>query len=355
MNVDYNSLLPVREFPDHGIKWLLESPENMHTLMNVFAPDLAESIDFGRQENVPQSFIPDNLREQESDLVFLAPYRDVENGTEREVTIYLLLEHQSTSDPTMTFRVLFYMLQIWDTQRREWLDQKIPKGQWSFRPILPVVFYTGDGNWKRLRSMTELMELPKALVRFVPNPDILFMNLKGGKRREELIATGHPFGWILNVIQKENATKETLTEAIKLAVIHLEELPEEEQNQWAKLIYYLILLIYYRREPDEHEELISLVTESVHETTRQREVVKMGKTTAQVLIEEGEKRGEKRGEIRGMLRAKQEDLLRLIQVRFGSVSQDVEDKIKATSDVSHLTVLFEQGLIANNIDEMEIE
>ena len=81
----------------------------------------------------------------------------------------------------------------------------------------------------------------------------------------------------------------------------------------------------------------------------------MGKTTAQVLIEEGEKRGEKRGEIRGMLRAKQEDLLRLIQVRFGSVSQDVEDKIKATSDVSHLTVLFEQGLIANNIDEMEIE
>ncbi len=306
-------------------------------------------MDFSKLEKLPQSFIPDNLRKQESDLLFLVPFRDEETGKAREVVVYILIEHQSSPDRVMNFRVLFYMLQIWDGQRREWVDKKIPKGQWNFRPILPIVFYTGGQSWAKMLNMAELMDLPKALERFVPRHDTLFLNLKT-KPKEELIADEHPFGYLLQVIQKENATKEELTEAIKLAVQHLDNLPVEQQNQWAKLMYYLVLLIKHRRGSDEQDELISVVKESIYEHKRQEEVEKMGKTAAQVLIEEGIEQGM----ARGIIQSKQEDLLELMKVKFHSVPQTVTEKIKRMQDTGRLNELIRKILTVRSIDEMGI-
>ena len=351
--IDYSKFLPVREFPDRGIKWLLESKENVEALLDIVADDLSKNMDFSKLEKLPQSFIPDNLRKQESDLLFLVPFRDPEAEKVRKVMIYILIEHQSTPDRVMNFRVLFYMLQIWDRQRREWIDEEIPKGQWNFRPVLPIVFYTGEQSWAKMLSMSELMDLPKALERFVPQHDTLFLNLRT-KSSEELIAYDHPFGYLLQVIQKENATKEEVTEVIKLAVKQFDSLPLEQQHQWAKLMYYLILLIYHRRVPGEHNELISVVTESVGEKLRREEVEKMGKTTAQVLIEEGIERGIKQGKRQGIIQSKQEDLFELMQVKFNSVPKQIEDRIKTIQDIDELTLLFRRGLTAKNIDEMGI-
>jgi len=243
--IDYRQFIPVREFPDRGIKWLLSSKENVHALLDIVASDLAKNIDFSRLEKLPQSFIPDNLRKQESDLLFVVPFRDFESDKEREVMVYVLIEHQSTPDRIMSFRILFYMLQIWDSQRREWVDNSVPKGAWNFRPILPILFYTGKERWVKLQSMVELMDLPKALERFVPLHDTLFFDLKSSLV-DELIANEHPFGYLLQVIQKENESREELSEAIKSAVECLDSLPREQQNQWAKLMYYLLLLIFGR-------------------------------------------------------------------------------------------------------------
>ena len=106
------TLLPVREFPDRGTKWLLESAENTSCLIRIIAANLAECIAFSRLHHIPTTFIPDNLRKQESDVIFLAPFLDQVEGTEREVMIYVLIEHQSDPRWEMGFRMFFYMAQI---------------------------------------------------------------------------------------------------------------------------------------------------------------------------------------------------------------------------------------------------
>ena len=50
-----------------------------------------ELIDFSQLSQVNRSFIPDNLREQESDLVFSVPLHS-ESETD-ELLIYILIEH----------------------------------------------------------------------------------------------------------------------------------------------------------------------------------------------------------------------------------------------------------------------
>jgi len=143
MKEEVSFLLPIREFPDKGIKWLLEYGENVKGLLQIVAGDLVNRLDFNRLEQVNQTFIPDNLRKQESDILYLVPFRSEDLG---EVLIYVLIEHQSTASPVMGFRMLFYMVQIWDAQRRAWQDNKVPESQWRFRPIVPIVLYTGSRN-----------------------------------------------------------------------------------------------------------------------------------------------------------------------------------------------------------------
>ena len=185
--------IQIERFPDRSARWLLQDGENVRGLVELVASELAERIDFGQITRIDRSFVPDNLQEQESDMVFRVPFRS-ESG---ELYIYILIEHQSSVDLTMGFRMLFYMNQIWDSQRREWESKGIPKGQWRFRPILPIVFYTGDRRWSAPLSLNAVMDIPDALARFVPAFDILFLSVKETEAAE-LTKTNHPLGWAVN-------------------------------------------------------------------------------------------------------------------------------------------------------------
>jgi hypothetical protein len=99
----------IEHFPDRSARWLFQDKENVRGLVEIVAGELVELIDFSQLSQINRSFIPDNLREQESDLVFSVPLQS-ESETD-ELLIYILIEHQATVDSTMGFRVLFYMTQ----------------------------------------------------------------------------------------------------------------------------------------------------------------------------------------------------------------------------------------------------
>ena len=110
--------IPIEHFPDRSARWLLQDKENVRGLVEIVANELVAFLDFSRLAHLNRSFISDTLREQESDILFSVPFQD-DSATD-ELLIYILIEHQSTVDVSMGFRVLFYMMQIWDSQRREW-------------------------------------------------------------------------------------------------------------------------------------------------------------------------------------------------------------------------------------------
>ena len=98
---------PIEHFPDRSARWLFQDKQYVRGLVEIVANELVAFLDFDQLTPLNRSFISDTLREQESDLVFSVPFR---RGSETdELLIYILLEHQSTVDPLMGFRVLFYM------------------------------------------------------------------------------------------------------------------------------------------------------------------------------------------------------------------------------------------------------
>jgi hypothetical protein len=78
-------------------------PENAASqLRAVLPPGLAGRLDLGRLAPVPGSFVDEALRWRHSDLLFAAPL----DG--RDAFVYVLVEHQSSADPLMAFRMLRY-------------------------------------------------------------------------------------------------------------------------------------------------------------------------------------------------------------------------------------------------------
>ncbi len=326
--------IPIEPFPDRSTRWLFEDKEYVRDLVEILASDLAACIDFSRLSQINRSFIPDTLREQESDMVFTAPFQ-TESGTD-ELLIYILIEHQSTVDPIMGFRVLFYMMQIWDSQRREWISNNVPKSQWRFRPILPIVYYTGEQRWNNPLTLEAIMDMPDMLARFVPKFDTLFLSVNETEAAD-LKETDHPLGWLLTVLQQENADIETLSTALLEAVPHVKHL--------RKAIAYLLLLFLHRRPAAEHEDLIRLVEQQAHDM----EVETMAKSMADVLREQGIEEGREEGREE----AKQEDIIKLLQIKFGTIPESITKKINSIQNLSRLNSLFEKAATIDTLDDFD--
>ena len=328
----------IEHFPDRSARWLFQDKENVRGLVEIVAGELVELIDFSQLSQINRSFIPDNLREQESDLVFSVPLQSESEAD--ELLIYILIEHQSTVDSTMGFRVLFYMTQIWDSQRREWESDNVPKGQWRFRPILPILFYTGEQRWHTPLTLNVIMDIPDMFSRFVPTFDILFLSVKETDE-SDLTKSDHPLGWLLTVLQKEHANKEAIRTAPIEAMSHINTLGEEQAQQRRRAISYLLLLTLHRRPADEHAELSTLVDQQIEQPSDREEVGIMAQTMAEHLIEQGE------------TRAKQEALLKLIRFQFESVPESVTNEITLIQSLARLDSLFERVLNAQTLDEID--
>ena len=132
-----------------------EAAEAEGLLQAALPAEVRDRIAWGTLRLLEGTFLDDALRESESDLLYEAAYG---SGGE-PVRLYLLLEHQSTPDAWMRFRLLKYCCRIWEAGLRD------EPGQSELRPIVPLVFYQGGRGW---RHSTEFVDLFPAAVRGWP-------------------------------------------------------------------------------------------------------------------------------------------------------------------------------------------
>ena len=337
---NYEAILPVREFADRGLRWLLSVHENVREVIRQVSPEIEAAIDFSKMTVNETSFIPASLRKQECDVLVRVPFNDPSRG---EVWIYILIELQSTPCPIMPKRVLGYILQVWDRQERELRRRRIPESQWRYHFVLPVLLYTGTATWDAPLDMAALVDAPTEGLPFVPRHDMLFLDLKRTDPAT-LTRSGDPFGWVLRVIQKEGSSTEELAAEIGEAVGHIDQLPAVDRERWEMLTYYLVVFIHHRVRAEERPALVEIVNKGTLSRTRKKEVTAMHKTSAEALMEEGE--------ARGMIRAKREALLKLMRAKFGEIPTPIARRIRAVRSSERLDALLERVLFAERVGDM---
>ena len=331
--------IPVSKSSDRNAKLLFSDPENVRGLLKIVAAELVEYIDFSRIIAVNRSYIAETLREVESDIVFRVPFQ-MDTRTD-ELLIYILIEHQSTVDPIMEFRVLYYMCQIWDAERRQLDTSKVPRSQWRLCPILPIIYYTGEQRWEMPLPLTDLIDAPEVFSRFIPKFDTLFLNVKD-TNTTDLSNMDHPFSWLLTVLQQDTADEATLRKALLTTLSRFDSLEPSHAAQHRNALLFLCHLILFRRPEEERADLMRLVQEHTDDV----EVKNMIKSAAETLIEQGIEQGK--------IQEKHDSLIRLLQRRIGNVSETVINQIRTIQNASDLDDLFDQAAEANSLNDVDI-
>jgi hypothetical protein len=265
----------IRNFPENGLKLMLETPGNVHDLLQILQVRLVPRIDFGQMRVEAAHFVQPDYSHLESDLVLQAPLRPAGRRKGQAVTVFILIEHQSEPDRFLVFRVLEYVVAIYKRQMLAWERQYKNLDDFQFQPVLPVVLSSGTRTWDKLEALTALVAQAEGLEEVMPEFKPLFLNI-GQTPGETLEERGGSFGLLLQLIQRRHKRLAVFEPTLRHAVRALEEqLAGQDRDRWLKSVSYINALIYHEREEPEREPLRQKVLDSVATDAHRAEVFKV--------------------------------------------------------------------------------
>jgi len=138
---------------DALFKAVFSNPEHARGALQAAMPlALGKNLEWSTLAHCSGSFVDPKLSQHHTDLLFSTRWRD--GG---DALVYLLFEHQSSNEPRMAFRLLRYLVRIWE----RWIAQNAPDA--ALPVIMPMVLAHDRQAWAAPRSLQELLDVPVAL------------------------------------------------------------------------------------------------------------------------------------------------------------------------------------------------
>jgi len=277
--------------------------------------EVSQALDWSTLTLREGSFVDEDLRASEADFL----YAIERSSDEESVWIYVLLEHQSTPDRWMRFRLLKYCCRIWEMSFREHPDQR------ELRAIVPLIFYQGERSWSYSSEFADLFAEPVRDWPGVPRfshglidqsgmqPDEVQGELKSRIMQLLLLAAYHPeLAWMEQVARLLGA---------------LSSLPSSGGINYVRLF---VLYIVATQEPEAAQSFRDVLRH--HAPAVGDDLM----TYAQELLKEGREEGEIRAEVRiienllreGMDWPAIERITGVNETQFQALKQRLEDMNK---------------------------
>ncbi len=125
---------------DKLVKKILKNKIEMEKFIRQFISTKLDVAN-GKLIKFPNSYITKKYKSKEADLVYKLEGQD----------IFFLIEHQSSVDIRMPYRILNYCIDI----MYEWCRSKKLKQIKKYPIIVPIVIYTGDRKWNVPKNFSE--------------------------------------------------------------------------------------------------------------------------------------------------------------------------------------------------------
>jgi predicted transposase/invertase (TIGR01784 family) len=318
---------------------VLGQPEHARgALRSVVPAAVGEALDWPTLARCPGSFVDPALRTRYTDLLFSVAWRGGQDAL-----VYLLFEHQSTSDGWMAFRLLRYLVRIWE----RWMSEN-PHAK-ALPVIVPVVLYHGADPWSAPVAFDALFDIPDAVrpalaphqVRFTYLLDDLSEIPEEQLRARAMTALGR----LVEVCFKHARTRPDLLEILEGWADVLREVINAPNGLEAlALVMRYILLVNEHVESEELQAFLQRVAGPEAKDTIM--------TAGERLIQQGVERGLQQGIQQGIQQGECALLLRLLRQRFGDqVGADTERRLEAAS-AEQIAIWAERVLSAPTLREL---
>jgi len=311
----------VASLHDSFFKFVFSRPERARELLSLsLPPDVLDDLDVGTLRPVKGNFVPAELRETYSDLLFEASLKS-STKNHPDLFVYFLFEHKSAADPSTLLQLLGYMIRIWEPYH--------VRNTTRLPPIISVIVYHGRERWNAPRSFSDYFSPTLSMAAL--NPEFRPLLLDVGRISKE-------------TLPDLSAVTRSALSALRYAFERREgllrtALPLEiTGNPAGEILDYFRGLIAYLLRISPHEEESAIL--KVVRTKASREVVV---TIAEKYINEGLTRGRTEGTLvdrRGVL-------IRQLEKKFG-ITQEERTLIEQVDDLDRLAAGLDEILFAES-------
>ncbi len=345
---------------DHSYKLLFSHPEMVADLLRGFVREpWVREVNFSSLERVPDSYVADDLREREDDIIWRVRW-----GQEW-LYVYLLLEFQSTVNRFMAVRIMAYVGLLYQDliRRGEWVgDRRLP-------PVLPVVLYNGSPPWNAPLDVLDLIvPVPDGLERYLPRVRYFLID-EGRIDEQDLVGLRN---MVAALVRIENSRTPGEVEQVLGALVDWLKAPQQESLRRAFTVWLKRVFLPGRmpETPFAHlndlQEVRSMLAERVVEWTEEwkrqgleqgrQEGIQVGRQEGiQVGRQEGVQLGRQEGRQEGVQLGRQEGevalLLRILERRFGPLADATLQRVRA-ADAETLLVWGDRVITAATLDEV---
>lgn len=310
---------------DKLFKAAFSNPENAAAFLRLHLPPaLSTTIEWAALEFHPGTFIDEQLRGSEADLLFRVKAQN------DEVFLYLLWEHQSSPSPLMALRLLSYMVRIWTQQAQ---DQS---GTVKLSPVLPVVLAQDNRSWKISERFRDLFALTPDRWAEVGafTPDFAFRLLQLVDMPYDTIG-GTAEGILTLRALKAESVGELLHEAVWEPGL-IQGLSLEGAERFFR--YMLNAGI----DKQSFERRVHQINSGA--------LLKHAMTLADQYRQEGLEQGIEQGLERGEAQAQRRILLDVLEMRFEAVPSGLREHLEALTDRSQFALLLKMAVRCTDLD-----
>ena len=293
-------------------------------LQHALPEGLVAQVDWSTLASLDASVVDAELRDRTSDLVFTV------QAAGREVLLYLLVEHQSRSDPMMGFRLLRYMVRLWEG----WLEEHGAGATTKLPAIVPLVVHHSGRAWSAPRLFHELVDMPASIEDLVPRFRYLVDDLATQSTEQLAQRKLTALGIIaLICLARARHTADLLSELrrVKPLMVQVVEAPSGPAA-YATVMSYILHVT-------EHTEAEVLDFSRALGPAAEQAIM----TGAEQLREEG------RTQARAQERA--QAVIILLEKRFGALSTSHDRAIREAS-LEQLSAWLERVLDVASVDEL---
>lgn len=301
--------------------------------LNNYLPDsIMRIVEIDTLEPQKDSFINKKLQEVFSDMLFRV------NINNREGYIYFLFEHKSYTSKNISFQLLKYMLEIWESKMNKERIEELPI-------IIPLVIYHGKSRWNISTNLGELIngykELPKDVRKYIPDYEYLLYDISGYTDEE---IKGGVINKIVMTTLRDIQTKdiEGVIESIYKMIEYLIELEDKQTG----IEYFETLMKYiFNARVDLTKEAIIKVMDKIESTYPEGSDLVM--TLAEKFREEGKEKGIEIGEVKSLIKT----TIRLLTKKFGVLPDKTKEKISKL-DADTLEIIIVEIFEYKSLDEI---
>jgi predicted transposase/invertase (TIGR01784 family) len=281
------------------------------------------------------SFVDLKLRQRHSDLLFRTLLK-----SGHEAWLYLLFEHQSTPESLMPFRLLQYLVRIWEQHREQ------RPGDHPLPGIVPVVLYHGTVPWRAPLFFSKLLDLPVDLGIHPPELEYLLIDLS--RIPDQLLRDRLELELSLSLLR--HIRDENFLDFFQQMVSLLAELRLRKTG--LEYLETILRYVYYSRSEDEWDDLVDLLRQSdpviqeVAMTTIAEHLINKGKAA-------GLEQGIEQGIEEGKLFEAHDVLLEDLEEQFGQVPPRLAEKVRQIQNRDTLRMLRRQRKTCRTLDEFD--